>query len=95
MDSEKQLHATVTGEIFQPVRLYYQVFDNKEIRKIFSRLRCVEFDKSNNRWVWLYEKEAKKLKFKKSYSSIPKPMHPIVIDSLYLKPHNKLFVDLR
>jgi hypothetical protein len=44
--------------------------DKKAVIKRFSKLRCMDFDRADNRWVWLYYGEAKKLKFKKPYSSL-------------------------
>ena len=54
MDNGKQLLMTMTGEIHQPVRLYYQVFDQAAMLKAFTKLRCMDDDQDNHRWVWLY-----------------------------------------
>src|SRR2546430_16930027 len=78
-DGEKKLLMTMTGEIHQPVRLYYQVFDQAAVLKTFAKLRCLDDDQDNQRWVWLYHGEAKKLKFHTSYSAIPRKMRPIVL----------------
>ncbi len=94
MSYQKMLQATVTGETVQPIRLYYQVADERRLIHGFNQLRCVDFDQAGNRWVWLYAYEARTLKFEKSYSFIPKKMHPIVIGSFFLKG-NELFLDLR
>ena len=96
MDGEKLLQATQTGEVVQPIRLYYQIVDKKQLLNRFKRLRCMDFDRVNNRWVWLYSHESKVLKFVKSYLSIPKVMHPIVIGSFFLRSGDELlFLDLR
>src|SRR5712692_1676290 len=68
MAGEKQLLMTMTGEIHQPVRLYYTVYDQAAVLKVFSKLRCMDEDQDSQRWVWLYHGEAKKLKFHTSYS---------------------------
>jgi len=94
MSDEKTLQATVTGEIVQPIRLYYQLADKKRLIDRFSQLRCIDFDRDGNRWVWLYAYESRSLKFEKSYSSIPKEMHPVIIGSFFLKG-NEVFLDLR
>jgi len=60
MDSEKQLLMTMTGEMHQPVRLYYAVYDQAAVLKTFTKLRCLDEDQDNHRWVWLYHGEAKK-----------------------------------
>jgi hypothetical protein len=88
---EKEVGMTVTGEIFQPIRLYYQVFNRNEIEKDFNRLRCVEFDTTKNRWVWLYDEEAKSIDLKNKFSSIS----PIIIGSFFWKGSDALVLDVR
>ncbi len=95
MNKEKVLQMTMTGEVVQPIRLYYQIIDKKRLIDRFRQLRCMDFDRVNNRWVWLYSHESKMLKFQKSYSSIPKEMHPIVIGSFFLRNGDELLLDLR
>lgn len=94
MNDEKILQATTTGEIVQPVRLYYQLGDERRLIHRSNQLSCMDFDREGNRWVWLYAHESRTLKFEKPYSSIAKDMHPIVIGSLFLRG-NELFLDLR
>ncbi|MHC4215746.1 MAG: hypothetical protein ACYSWP_20555, partial [Planctomycetota bacterium] len=96
MDDKKLLQVTQTGGVVQPIRLYYQIVDKKRLLNRFKRLRCIDFDRVNNRWVWLYSHESKVLKFIKPYSSIPKEMHYIIIGSFFLKSGDELlFLDLR
>ena len=96
MDGKKTLQLTQTDGVVQPIRLYYQIIDKKRLLNRFKRLRCMDFDPVNNRWVWLYANEAKRLKFRKSYSSIPKEMHSIVIGSFFLRNEDEsLLLDLR
>jgi hypothetical protein len=96
MNSEKKLLVTMTGEIYQPIRVYYRLFDKKAVIKRFSKLRCMDFDRAGNRWVWLYYGEAKKLKFKKPYSSLSKKAQtqPIIIGSFFIRKDNEMFLDL-
>ena len=95
MDSGKQLLMTMTGEIHQPVRLYYQVFDHAAVLKAFTKLRCLDDDQDNQRWVWLYHGEAKKLKFHTSYAAIPRKMRPIVLGSFCFPSAQDLTLDVR
>ncbi len=88
------LLATVTGEYFQPARLYYDLFDKTELQRIFSRLRCLNYDGVQDRWVWLYHSEAKKLGFQRSYSEIPKQLHPLVIGSWFLKKSGEIYLNV-
>jgi hypothetical protein len=92
---EKEIGTTVTGEIFQPVRLHYQVFNYHKIEKDFNRLRCIEFDTSRNRWVWLYNEEAKSINFENKFSSIPEEIRPIIIGSFVWKSADALVLDVR
>lgn len=91
----KMLLATITGELVQPVRVYYRIQDKGAIMRVFSKLKCMDFDAKRDRYVWLYQKEAKKLIFKKPYSSIPSKYKPLVIGSFFLKQHNEMYLEAR
>lgn len=93
--SEKTIGMTATGEIFQPVRLYYTVLNRQEVEKRLARLRCIEVDTSQKRWVWLYTDEAKAINFKNDFHSIPEEMSPIVIGSFVWKNDETLILDVR
>jgi hypothetical protein len=92
---QEQLLMTMTGEIHQPVRLYYQVFAQAAVLKAFTKLRCLDDDQDNQRWVWLYHGEAKKLKFHTSYAAIPRKMRPIVLGSFRFPSAQDLTLDVR
>src|SRR5215475_15001173 len=95
MDSEKQLLMTMTGEMHQPVRLYYEVPDQAAVLQAFTKLRCLDEAQDNHRWVWLYQGEAKKLKFHKSYSAIPRQMRPIVLGVFRFPSAQDMTLDVR
>src|SRR2546425_9842498 len=63
-ESADQVAMTTTGEILQLIRLHYEVEDSDKLRAIFASLRCLEYDASQTRWVWLYTAEARTLQFK-------------------------------
>src|SRR3989442_11723841 len=63
-ESANQVAMTTTGEIMQLIRLHYEVEDIEQLRAIFASLRCLEYDASQRRWVWLYTEEARTLPFK-------------------------------
>jgi hypothetical protein len=92
---QKQLLMTMTGEMHQPVRLYYEVFDQAAMLKAFAKLRCLDEDQDNQRWVWLYHGEAKKLKFHKSYSAIPRQSRPIVLGVFRFTSAQDMTLDVR
>ncbi len=95
MPEAQILSATMTGEPYQPARLYYQVFQKHALLGRFKRLRCIEFDPPRSRWVWLYTQEAKNLKFERSYQSIPKSLRPIVLGSFTFPSDNEMLLDVR
>jgi hypothetical protein len=80
---KKKLVMTMTGEIFQPIRLYYRVPDAKKLRQAFDKLRCMSFEPVAKRWTWLFDSEAKSMKFKNSYSSIPGEKRPLVLGAFH------------
>ena len=62
-ESANQVAMTTTGEIMQLIRLHYEVLDVERLRTLFASLRCLEYDASQTRWVWLYTEEARSLPF--------------------------------
>jgi hypothetical protein len=84
-----------TGEPFQPVRLHYLVFNRKGLLQAFQKLRCVQDDRPRERWVWLYNHEAKTLRFKNAYHQLPEHRGPVVIGCFRLRGQDKLLLDLR
>src|SRR5215813_9100631 len=57
-ESTDHVAITMTGEILQLIRLHYAVEDIDTLRAIFASLRCLKYDASHTRWVWLYTAEA-------------------------------------
>jgi len=100
--TDKQLVITTTGEIFQPIRLHYELLDRKELLRTFNKLGCIDFDPGRQRWVWLYTREARPLKFERSYDELPKEMREIVLGAFYIRKSGRfirsefeLLLDLR
>src|SRR5262249_19300401 len=63
-ENADQVAMTTTGELMQLIRLHYEVSDVEQLRARFASLRCLEYDASQRRWVWLYTEEARTLPFK-------------------------------
>src|SRR5215510_10507894 len=63
-ESADQVAMTTTGELLQLIRLHYEVLDVERLHTLFASLRCLEYDASQARWVWLYTEEARTLPFK-------------------------------
>jgi hypothetical protein len=57
--ADQSLLATMTGEHFQPVRLHYKVLNRSGLLRAFEKLRCLDYDSTRKRWVWLYAHEAR------------------------------------
>jgi hypothetical protein len=70
MNKQAALVMTMTGEIFQPVRLYYKIRNMNMVLKKFAAMSCMNHDKANNRWTWLYDGDSMSLQFKNSYCSL-------------------------
>ncbi len=93
--SEELLITNVTGEPFQPARVYYQVVNQKTVLGVFKKLKCMDYDPEGDRWVWLYESEAKNLRFETSYNKIPKEKRPIVIGYFMFRNDQEMILELR
>jgi hypothetical protein len=94
MTTDKQIIKTMTGEIFLPIRLYYKLHRKSGLQARFSNLRCMDYDRSGDRWTWLYDREAKNLKFSVPYSSIPPDKQPIILGSFYSRVDDQMYLDV-
>ncbi len=93
--ADEALLTTMTGDVFQPVRLHYQVLDHGKLLQAFAGLRCVARDPTQPRRVWLYDFEAKKVRLPTPCAQIPKHLRPIVIGSIFLRTREEMLLDLR
>ena len=89
------LLVTMTGESYQPARIYYQVGQKNAVIGRFRRLRCLNYDSEQNRWIWLYTEEAKNITFEQSYQDIPKDYRPIVLGYFTWNGDRELRLDVR
>ena len=87
--------STITGDLYQPVRLHYRVDDPQALVPAFQTLRCLQYDPPRQRWVWLYDHEASHLRFKRSYSDVPAQLRPVVLGSFYRRAESTLLLDVR
>jgi hypothetical protein len=86
---------TTTGELFQLGRVYYQVSNQATVLGVFKKLRCMEFDGTKNRWVWLFEDEAKKIRLGRPHSQLPKEVRPVVIGAFTFRGEDQMLLDVR
>lgn len=86
---------TMTGESYQPARIYYQVGQKNAVLGRFKRLHCIDCDREGDRWAWLYTEEAKNIKFTQSYRDIPKQYRPLVLGYFTWNGDKELHLDVR
>lgn len=91
---EPKLMVNYTGEPVQPTRLYYRILNKKTLVGALKKLRCVEYIPWMDVWQWLYEAEAKKIRFDQSYNKIPKEERPIALGFFAIRGDD-LILDLR
>lgn len=94
MTTDRQIIKTMTGEIFLPIRLYYNLHSKSGLQARLSNLSCMNYDRAGNRWVWLYDGEAKNLKLSVPYSSIPPDKRPIILGSFYSRVDDQMYLDV-
>jgi len=88
--SANQVAMTTTGEIMQLIRLHYEVEDIEKLRALFASLRCLEYDTSQARWVWLYTEESRTLSFKD-----PRAADNVVLGEFVFKGKAEAVLNLR
>jgi len=59
---------TTTGELFQPVRIYYDMLKLRKFSRCFTNCAVWNFDPRHERWTWFYTAKRIKLPSKKSLS---------------------------
>ena len=82
---------TSTGEIFQPIRVHYNVKNKLELINEFLKLQCIDHDSIHNRWVWVYVAEARKIQFVNQ----PPEKERIIIGEFIFKGKDELVLNLR
>ncbi|MDJ0844000.1 hypothetical protein [Crocosphaera sp.] len=75
--TQLNLITNITGEPYQPARLYYHMTNQKTVVGVFNKLKCMEYYEKSDRWYWFYSEEAKKIRFQQSYNKIPKDSRPV------------------
>src|SRR3989454_4072504 len=89
-ESADQVAITTTGDILQLIRLHYAVEESDTLRALFASLRCLEYDASQTRWVWLYTEEARTLPFKDRRAA-----NKVVLGEFVFKGPKEIVLNLR
>lgn len=82
---------TKTGELYQPVRLYYTVLKLPKILKTFGKFHCLEGTAERNQWKWLYTAETRDLVFEKAPRYLSKP---IILGTISFKVADRMVLDV-
>ena len=85
---------TMTGEPYQPGRIYYQMGEKKAWLERLKKLRCIEYDALSERWVWLYKEEAKNINLGQGARFFSQEYEPIILGYLRVKRERELLVDV-
>ena len=93
-EPQRQHVTTMTGEIFLPIRLYYKVHSKDGVEVVFRQLDCMEYEPDGDRWTWLFDSEARNIKFKYPYSSIPVDRRPIILGSFFCRIDTEMYLDV-
>jgi hypothetical protein len=91
-DKAEPLACTTTGEIFQPTRVHYKVNEPELLTAEFSKIKCLKYDPYQKRFGWLYDEEAKDLKFKNKPSD---PENSVVLGEFISKNDNEVVLNTR
>jgi hypothetical protein len=90
-EDRQKLVVTITGEIFQPMRLHYEISRLEDFSASLSKLECIEYDSQKNRWVWFYLGESQSLNFKHGMDI----NNPVVLGEFLYKSNNKIVLNVR
>lgn len=93
--TELNLITNITGEPYQPARLYYSVSNKKTVLGVFTKLKCLEYYEKSDRWYWFYSEEATKIRFQQSYNKIPKDAKPVPLGYFIFLDDNTLILEVR
>jgi hypothetical protein len=69
----------MTGDPFQPVRIYYSIPDRAFVTRKLRKLACMDPDPRDGCWQWLFEGEAASLRFATGIENVPVERRPIIL----------------
>jgi hypothetical protein len=87
---ERHLLATMTGEPFQPARLYYAIPDPSFVIRKLRSLRCMAEAPREQCWEWLFHAEASSLRFVGGYDDVPKERRPVILGWIRFPQSNSM-----
>jgi len=74
----------VTGEPYQPARVYYQLSNLAEaqaqrLTECFQQLDCIVPGNRKGQWLWQFEAEAQRLRFERLYRQLTPEERPVIL----------------
>ena len=81
---------TVTGEPYQPCRVYYGVDDRAHLIEILEQLQCFCVLERTEHWHWIFDFEARRLRFERIYRKIDRNDRPVILGELKLQNGTEL-----
>jgi hypothetical protein len=93
--SKVKLAKTLTDEFFQPMRLYYTIHDQAQLKTYLQNLKCIHHENAAQDWDIQYCHEAAELGLSVASEKIPKSMQPLVIGTIYIKTTSLMLLDVR
>ena len=93
--SKGTLVKTLTDELFQPVRLYYTIYNKPKLIAHFKNLKCIDYDADLDEGILMYIEEATDFNLNVAPNKIPKKAQPLIIAKLFIEDKNTLLIDLR
>ena len=82
---------TKTGELYQPVRIYYDIRQSHKVRPLFKKLHCLAFNDTNHCWIWQYTGEAENIEFEKRPVN---PAKPVVLGAFVFNGPEHMHLDV-
>lgn len=89
---QKPFLTVETGEAYQPIRLTYDLLQDKQLAESLNALKCCEKNPNANSWNWFWRDECNDLHFE-SLDSYKKPEHPLRLGTLTIRD-SKLYINL-
>ena len=88
------LLATMTGELFQPARLYYAIPGRTIVTERLRCLECMVKSPLESRWQWLYHAEAKAISIGNGYDAVPNEKRPIILGSIRFTSNKEMTIQV-
>ena len=83
----------MTGEVFMLAQVRVEIYDQTKLIEKFRTLKCMEYDATQDRWLWIYRKEASHLKFNVPFKKIPRNCRDVILGSFFLRDDGRGYLN--